>query len=274
MSDLEITSQVKRVDLQKSTTAKHEKPDTKPKNKKKNDPFGQKKKYILQQVALTDEEHPDASPKGTIDAPLLPLMYLINKHEDMFTTSSCSGRVSVFLEGDKIVPVNKANKDSSATTEESETREKIGGKGAGGKWLFVTHDPKDLVTEEWLKQVKEYHEENPLVDGASKRYLQYKFEAMILHVKCRNKETANKLYTAAMACGFRESGIGSNDLVGIRISIKLDVPLGYLDTNTGKIHLMVPDEYISELDNMSLARFQENERRRDTLHARIEHDMF
>lgn len=179
MSDLEITSQVKRVDLQKSTTAKHEKPDTKPKNKKKNDPFGQKKKYILQQVALTDEEHPDASPKGTIDAPLLPLMYLINKHEDMFTTSSCSGRVSVFLEGDKIVPVNKANKDSSATTEESETREKIGGKGAGGKWLFVTHDPKDLVTEEWLKQVKEYHEENPLVDGASKRYLQYKFEAMV-----------------------------------------------------------------------------------------------
>lgn len=77
-----------------------------------------------------------------------------------------------------------------------------------------------------------------------------------------------------MACGFRESGIGSNDLVGIRISIKLDVPLGYLDTQTGKIKLMVSDEYIKELDEMSLARFQENFRRRDVLHARIEKSMF
>lgn len=77
-----------------------------------------------------------------------------------------------------------------------------------------------------------------------------------------------------MGCGFRETGIGSNDLVGIRISIRLDVPLGYLDIATGRIKLLVSDDYIRELDAMSLARFQENARRRDQLHAKIEKGMF
>lgn len=77
-----------------------------------------------------------------------------------------------------------------------------------------------------------------------------------------------------MGCGFRETGIGSNDLVGIRISIKLDVPLGYLDTSSGKIKLLVSDEYIEELDRMSQSRFQENARRRDQLMNKIKKDMF
>ncbi|VVT51128.1 uncharacterized protein SAPINGB_P002993 [Magnusiomyces paraingens] len=241
--------------------------------KKQNDPFGQKKKHILQQLEQTDVEHPDASPKGTVDVPLLPLIHLINSHPDMVTTSSCSGRVSVFLEGDRVVPATVAV-TASEGSENADTRAKIGGKGAGGKWIFVTHDPTELDTDAWLKQVKEYHEENPLAENTVKRYLQYKFEAMILHVKCRDLATAQKLYTIAMGCGFRETGIGSNDLVGIRISIRLDVPLGYLDTATGRIHLLVPDDYIRELDEMSLARFQENARRRDTLYAKIEKNMF
>lgn len=157
------------------------------KGHKKNDPFGQKKAYILKQVELTDESHHDASPKGTIDTPLLPLIHLINRHEDMFTTSSCSGRVSVFLEGDRIVSSFNSSGESTTIMKDMQTvpvetsnmREKIGGKGAGGKWLFVTHEPSELITENWLKQVKEYHEENPLTDDTTKRYLLYKFEAMV-----------------------------------------------------------------------------------------------
>lgn len=268
--------------------------------KPRNDPFGQKKRHVLAQVALTDKDHPDASPKGTIDEHLLPLIRLINSHPDMFTTSSCSGRVSVFLEGDK----------------SAQGFDKIGGKGAGGKWLFVTHDP-ELDTSAWLKQVKEYREEEitpqsgdpvtPQSDGSKNptdpsqptdpvdpvhsanlvdpvgpvdptspttRHLLYKFEAMILHVKCRDLPTATALYTAAMACGFRESGIGSNNLVAIRISLKLDVPLGYLDPVSNSIVLLVSDNYISHLDSLSLARFAENFRRRDSLYARIQSQLF
>lgn len=242
----------------------------------KQDPFEQKKKHILKQIELTDDDHHDASPKGTIDAPLLPLIHLINKNKDMFTTSSCSGRVSVFLEGDRIVaqPSNEETK-TGENTDTKMVREKIGGKGAGGKWLFVTHDPNDLQTDKWLDEIKNYQEDRSTDEDTSapKRYLLYKFEAMILHVKCRNKETANKLYTIAMGCGFRETGIGSNDLVGIRISIKLDVPLGYFDTTTGRIKFLVSDEYIHELDIMSLARFQENFRRMDQLYKAIETKM-
>lgn len=242
----------------------------------KQNPFEQKKKHILQQIELTDEDHHDASPKGTIDAPLLPLIHLINENKDMFTTSSCSGRVSVFLEGDRIIAKSGNQENNTDNTSDDKTvREKIGGKGAGGKWLFVTHNPDDLQTENWLNKIKHYQEDyySDTDVQVTKRYLLYKFEAMILHVKCRNKETANKLYTIAMGCGFRETGIGSNDLVGIRISIKLDVPLGYFDQTTGKIKFLVSDEYIHELDKMSLARFQENFRRMDQLYQAIKTKM-
>lgn len=101
----------------------------------------------------------------------------------------------------------------------------------------------------------------------------------ILHVKCRNHETSSALYTAAMSCGFRESGIGSNDLVAIRISLKLDAPLGYItDTDTAgeglRFKSLVSDEYVEELDYMTKARFEENFRRRDQLMKKIQDTMF
>lgn len=77
-----------------------------------------------------------------------------------------------------------------------------------------------------------------------------------------------------MACGFRESGIGSNNLVGIRISLKLDAPLGYLDTSTGRIHTLVGEDYVRELDHMTRTRFSENFRRRDQLTERIKRVFF
>lgn len=82
-----------------------------------------------------------------------------------------------------------------------------------------------------------------------------------------------------MSCGFRESGIGSNCLVGIRISLKLDAPLGYLDppsqhTNCRRIRTLVGEEYVQELDEMTRTRFAENFRRRDQLGERIKKVFF
>ena len=45
-------------------------------------------------------------------------------------------------------------------------------------------------------------------ENASARSILYKFEPLILHVKCRNESMAQKLYVLAMNNGFRESGIG------------------------------------------------------------------
>ena len=40
-------------------------------------------------------EGDDQSRKGSIDAPIVDLINFINEHNDFFTTSSCSGRISV-----------------------------------------------------------------------------------------------------------------------------------------------------------------------------------
>lgn len=213
------------------------------------DPFDQKKTSIMKEIGITDVNSPDASPKGTIDEKCLPLMRIINTDKDMVTTSSCSGRVSVFLEGKK------------------EAVLQIGAKGNEGRWIFVTHDSADL--DGWYENV-DFTYGAPIEADATTRYILYKFEPLILHVKCRDLESANALYTAAMGCGFRESGIGTNNIVAIRISIKLDIPIGYYDATNDTLVLMVNKEYLKMITKLSLDRFQENERKISVLENAIE----
>lgn len=218
--------------------------------KKTQDPFNQKKAHILRQIESTPEEYSDRSPKGSIDVPLIPLIKLINDQADLVTTSSCSGRVSVYLEGQK---------DHS----------RPGSKGLGGKWLFITHDVKDLDSD-WWTAVKSGKINQSSPDDSGNRYLLYKFEPVILHVKCRDLETAQKLYKCAMDCGYRESGIGSNNLVGIRTSMGLDVPIAQVAPGSDNLVPLVTDQYISLLDNMAVELFQKNADKIDHLHARLQ----
>lgn len=222
-------------------------------------PFDQKKQFILDEI---NSVQPDLSPKGTIDELCLPIMDLINAHNDLVTTSSCSGRISVFVEGTK-----EYNDDL-----------KVGGKGQGGRWLYVSHD-SDNVTG-WLKKLEdEGHKfiENTEPDvenfDGKIRYVLYKYEPFILHVKCRDFSIASRLYNAAMSCGFRESGIGSNNIVAIRINIKLDVPIGFLDEKTDELHLFVSRKYITLLDKLTLTKFEDNKRKMQELYNRVKKDV-
>lgn len=61
--------------------------------------FARRKETILAQLALPDDEYTDLSPKGTVDAGIRDLIDEINALDGLVTTSSCAGRVSVFLEG-------------------------------------------------------------------------------------------------------------------------------------------------------------------------------
>lgn len=61
--------------------------------------FARRKKAILAQLAVPDDEYTDLSPKGTVDAGIRDLIDEINGLDGLVTTSSCAGRVSVFLEG-------------------------------------------------------------------------------------------------------------------------------------------------------------------------------
>ncbi|CCH46567.1 tRNA wybutosine-synthesizing protein [Wickerhamomyces ciferrii] len=216
------------------------------------DSFLQKKNQILSQIETTLGNVPDISPKGSIDELCVPIMNLINSHNDMVTTSSCSGRVSVFLEGVKV-------KDEGSSS-------KIGGKGDGGHWLFVEHDKTKI--QDWHKDKFQYGQV-PTTSDLSTRYILFKFEPLILHVKCRNYETASALYTTAMGCGFRESGIGINNIVAIRISIKLDIPIGYYNQENDTPIAFVTEEYLQMITQLSLDRFEENERRLNMLYEAI-----
>ncbi|KAK9861154.1 hypothetical protein WJX84_009365 [Apatococcus fuscideae] len=82
------------------------------------DSFNQKKSQAL--IAL---EEADKSRKGSVDAPIVDLVNELNNHEHIFTTSSCSGRVSVFAEPDAA---------SRATGKK------------GGAWAYATHDLASL----------------------------------------------------------------------------------------------------------------------------------
>lgn len=219
-------------------------------------PFDQKKASILAEIR---SDKPDLSPKGDVDVLCYPIMDLINSHSDMVTTSSCSGRLSVFLEGDK--------KHNGV--------QKSGGKGEGGRWLYVTHKCDEVTG--WIDKIdRESYTfvqdgfENAIKDPvSSNRLVLYKYEPFILHVKCRDFAMASKLYNTAMGCGFRESGIGSNNLVAIRINIKLDVPVGYWDEKSNKVAFCVPADYITLIDSLTSSKFQENARKMQVLYDRI-----
>lgn len=128
--------------------------------------FQTRKSRILSQLSVPDAEYTDASPKGSVDVAIRELIDEINHgYEGLVTTSSCAGRVSVYLEGVK----RKKQEDKSSSGgdggqgeggkdgEEEEggeledaaraatvTASSSGGKG-GGEWLFVSHDPLETV---------------------------------------------------------------------------------------------------------------------------------
>jgi tRNA wybutosine-synthesizing protein 3 len=146
--------------------------------------FEIKKQNILQQLAVPQEDYNDRSPKGSIDEGIRELVDEINAITNLVTTSSCAGRISVFLEGRK--------KNAPALVEASGTEpgdislSAIGGPGGkgGGRWLFVSHDPLDgtVLASNLHDLFGIKPTENltlPIPVGA--RLVHLKFEAMVCH---------------------------------------------------------------------------------------------
>lgn len=137
------------------------------------------------------------------------------------TTSSCGGRVSVFLEGRKDVNTQEdeggriagvadevlrngvggeENEDTlrvegegeaeEAVEKEKETKAGVGGKGGGGRWLFVSHDPVSLPTNTSAELLGMSRDERLEKEMSGKkvgelRFIHFKFEPMVrplLHI--------------------------------------------------------------------------------------------
>jgi tRNA wybutosine-synthesizing protein 3 len=152
--------------------------------------FVAKKRKILQKLAVPAEQYDDLSPKGSVDEGIRDLIDEINALEGCVTTSSCAGRISVFLEGKKGATHGELDGNRMEDGERVEADSKgagVGGKGGGGRWLFVSHDPVDVQkhagawTELFGMENEQTRGEEPLSLGAVRdtRFIHFKFEPMV-----------------------------------------------------------------------------------------------
>jgi tRNA wybutosine-synthesizing protein 3 len=147
--------------------------------------FELKKAQILEQLNAPEETYTDRSPKGSIDAGIRTLVDEINELEGLVTTSSCAGRISVFLEGQKGPKKTaggpgghyEAADDEDIPAELNPVQaSSVGGKG-GGQWLFVSHDALALPDHGVLAGLKFRRDADTMRMGS--RLVRIKFEPMV-----------------------------------------------------------------------------------------------
>ncbi|BBN02828.1 tRNA wybutosine-synthesizing protein 3 [Marchantia polymorpha subsp. ruderalis] len=200
--------------------------------------FELRKQAVLRGLA-SDEV--DKSRKGGVDAPIADLIRRINSHPEFYTTSSCSGRVSLFLDQPCAAPLGDDVPDSS--------KEKV---KKGGDWIFVSHEAAA---------------EDDVVNAVNQRYaahqkglLVFRFEPFILALECSSLAASQQLVTCAMASGFRESGItsaGKRFILAVRCSIRMEVPIA----DEGE--LLVTEEYLRYLTRLANKKMVLNQQRID-----------
>lgn len=149
--------------------------------------FTLKKQKILVSLAIPAREYTDLSPKGSVDKGIRELISKINGLDGIVTTSSCAGRISVFLEGSKEPHQSTDNGDAEASGDQSLQAAVPGGKGRGGRWLFVSHDPlvvpqkADTGNEPLSRLFGLSNQEHALrsVDSSKTRFVRFQFEPMV-----------------------------------------------------------------------------------------------
>lgn len=153
--------------------------------------FKNKKSKILAALQRPEGDYTDNSPKGSVDSQIRDLIEEINAYEGFVTTSSCAGRVAVFVEGPRVglgrtggtrdrdggkgnpeigddrdalelgegdggMDRDEIGKVDYATKSEgtstTSSTTSPGGKG-GGRWLFVSHDPIAISSSQQSKDL-------------------------------------------------------------------------------------------------------------------------
>eukprot|EP00092_Neocalanus_flemingeri_P018171 GFUD01019668.1.p1 GENE.GFUD01019668.1~~GFUD01019668.1.p1 ORF type:complete len:243 (+),score=70.37 GFUD01019668.1:44-772(+) len=167
----------------------------------------------------------DLSRKGSIDAPIVELTQYINNHSDMFTLSSCSGRIVILRE--------------------SQTSDKI--RKSGCEWITVSHTELD-PSQGFDAFISRTRDPGCVV---------LKFEPFVLHVQSRSMIVAKQVHTAASEAGFRNSGLSVGKagkiVVAVRSTHGLEVPLTDDEGND-----LVSREYVEFVIKKSNAKLVEN----------------
>lgn len=137
----------------------------------------------------------DKSKKGFIDEEIKSLVDKINKQENYYTTSSCSGRILLYS-------ISKDRKKNET------------------QWLLVSHK---IVEENEIKKTL-----TNLPRNVPERIVFFRFEPLILHVVCKNLDAAQKLLQICGKCGLKHSGaitLGKRIIIEITGNDRLDAPI-------------------------------------------------
>lgn len=139
-------------------------------------------------MSVPASEYDDLSPKGSVDEGIRDLIGEINQIEGYVTTSSCAGRTSIFVEGKKNTETDISEEAEDEKGEgELETRAGVGGKGGGGKWLYVSHAPLDWRNHErklaelfgMRRRNADLDRDLHCGDPGWERWVHFKFEPMV-----------------------------------------------------------------------------------------------
>lgn len=147
----------------------------------------------------------DRSLKNSWDERIKFLCELINKNENYYTTSSCSGRVLILIDS-------------------KEKRDDL--------FLFVSHD---LIKFNEFKKILEAGK------NKTKKLVYFKCEPVILHVACRTLTDSQKLHYLAKESGWKRCGIiasGNRFIVELNATERLEFPI----INNGNI--LINDSFL------------------------------
>ncbi len=147
----------------------------------------------------------DKSKIGAIDKDIRPLVDLINKSDNYYTTSSCAGRIVILAH-------NNHKKNEC-------------------EWLLSSHD---TITLEQAKKA--------LKDIPKDKDIWLMEESTIIHIDCRTLEHAIQLLNLAKPLGFKRSGItsiGNKIILEIMATEHMDTIIG----KQGQI--IIDDNYLN-----------------------------
>ncbi|CAI5704989.1 unnamed protein product [Peronospora effusa] len=207
--------------------------------------FAQLKRESLRKLQAME----DKSPKGCIDEPIVTMIKTINAHPDYITSSSCSGRIALFC--GKNAVATAAVEEENGTPSGSDLITK------GGKWLIAEHA---TITFDQLVTALRSSDAHK----STSNMILFKHEPFIMHVVCRDLDSAKALLQWGIANGFRESGVvlGNRKIMcAIRTSANgLEIPLG-----RSAEHLLIDGEYLRWIVDIANQKFEVNKQKIDRL---------
>lgn len=171
----------------------------------------------------------DAAREKTVDEKIVFLLEKINALSDYYTTSSCYGRIVVA--------------ESSVDNKKREYK-------FLGKWhREVTFRDVDAAINKYKRNI-----------------LFFRLDPVILHVGCRDMDSASRLLKICQRTGLKRSGmyqIKPRIIVEIMGVDALCAPLG----KDGRV--MIDDDYIEFLCDISNEKFRNNEKKIDEFAQRV-----